>query len=579
MKTKTTLKPLLTVLMVAVLLFPLFAKEPLSVKKIPKVNKTLPFSKGINLTLWLEHWDDIYATFLYDKQAFINIKSLGVEAVRLPIHFEKWNFGKPDYILEPYMLDLLDKAVIWTKELKMYLIIDFHNDCGHGSKTSANIEKILTRVWEQIATRYKNEDNHIIYEIMNEPHIPDPSKAKTEPWAMDTEKWGKIQNNIIKIIRSIDSKHAIVVGGGDYSSIESMLTLPEYDDDNLIYTFHDYSPFMFTHQGAEWTYIQRIQNVPFPYVKEKMPPLPLNPTKNEKRIYESYEEDSDEDVLCEPLNKAVEFANERNAYLLCGEFGVYMKYANPQERVNWYKLKIKWMDDRNISRLSWDYTGSNGLFISTTQIDFPKDLNIPLVKAMGYKIPNKQHQRYSWIDNANKTYDYSIYKNGLAKGLALSSWSETAVYGFKIFAKDNNSNETYLSLKNASAYSHINIIFKKITDFTPLKNKNAELQFYIRTKEPDFKAEIFFKNSELNGRPWRAYIYLNKDNVKPDGLWHLISVKLSEMKDDGAWDDNNKKWYNGNGEFRWADIEALIISAGKSKNNQSFDIKDIKIVF
>ncbi|MBQ6029182.1 MAG: hypothetical protein IJL24_06615, partial [Treponema sp.] len=49
---------------------------------IPKVKKTLPFSKGINLPVWMEYGR--FNTLLYGKKDFENIKSIGVEAVRVP---------------------------------------------------------------------------------------------------------------------------------------------------------------------------------------------------------------------------------------------------------------------------------------------------------------------------------------------------------------------------------------------------------------------------------------------------------------------------------------------------------------
>ena len=286
----------------------LFLGSVYSAENVIKTNKKLPFSKGVNLPGWLEY--NRNNTLLFGKKDFENIKSLGVEVLRLPVWFEVWNEGAPDYKVSDECWSYLDDSISWCEELGMYIIIDFHNDCDGASKTDPNIEKVLLKVWPQIANRYKNKGDLVIYEVMNEPHF------KSGNIDADIKKWGAIQGNVLKAIRQIDKKHTVIVGGADWNSIDSMLKLPEYQDDNLIYNFHDYSPFLFTHQGAVWTDAKRLTGIPFPYVKEKMPALPKNPTSSERWYFQDYPNASSEKTLVAPLNKAAEFANKRNAALM-----------------------------------------------------------------------------------------------------------------------------------------------------------------------------------------------------------------------------------------------------------------------
>ena len=53
---------------------------------VPRTNKALPFNKGINLTVWMEY--SRMNTLMYGRKDFENIKSLGVEVIRLPVWFE-----------------------------------------------------------------------------------------------------------------------------------------------------------------------------------------------------------------------------------------------------------------------------------------------------------------------------------------------------------------------------------------------------------------------------------------------------------------------------------------------------------
>ena len=156
---------------------------------VPRTNKALPFNKGINLTVWMEY--SRMNTLMYGRKDFENIKSLGVEVVRLPVWFEIWNDGAPGYKVSDECWYLLDNAVDWCEELGMSIIIDFHNDCNGTSKTNPKIEQVLLKVWPQVAERYKNRGGFILYEIMNEPHF---SSGNIDS---DIKKWGKIQGNVL----------------------------------------------------------------------------------------------------------------------------------------------------------------------------------------------------------------------------------------------------------------------------------------------------------------------------------------------------------------------------------------------
>ena len=121
----------------------LFLGSVYSAENVIKTNKKLPFSKGVNLPGWLEY--NRNNTLLFGKKDFENIKSLGVEVLRLPVWFEVWNEGAPDYKVSDECWSYLDDSISWCEELGMYIIIDFHNDCDGASKTDPNIEKVLNQ--------------------------------------------------------------------------------------------------------------------------------------------------------------------------------------------------------------------------------------------------------------------------------------------------------------------------------------------------------------------------------------------------------------------------------------------------
>ena len=78
---------------------------------------------------------------------------------------------------------------------------------------------------------------------------------------------------------------------------------------------------------------------------------------------------------------------------MCNEYGVDMTYADSEDRINWYRLKAKWLDERNITRISWGYRDAFGIFNNKSYTArFPEDLNIEIIKAMGYEVPKIENR-------------------------------------------------------------------------------------------------------------------------------------------------------------------------------------------
>lgn len=349
---------------------------------MPKQAIKPPFHKGINFSYWLAPAKNGAERVCFiTKQDFLNVKSLGVDVVRLPIYIEFYTSKEKNWIIPDFVYECLDNFIEWAKELDLSVIFDFHNNTVVGSFTPEDIDETLIPIWTQLAGRYKNVYNKLFFEIYNEPH------------EIDLTIWGNALLKTIKTIREIDKEHYLIVGGGDWNSFESLTKLPDLQDDKILYTFHFYEPHLFTHQGADWSGMKRITGIPFPYNKDKMPACPENPTEREAEFFTkeyNYELRGTEKAVADYFDKFVDFSIERNAPIYCGEFGVYMAYADPQERVNWYRIVTNLLEERNIARTSWDYYGGFGIF-KGFQPDyiqkFPEDLNTEIVEALGLKVP------------------------------------------------------------------------------------------------------------------------------------------------------------------------------------------------
>ena len=67
------------------------------------------------------------------------------------------------------------------------------------------------------------------------------------------ELWNALATETIAAIRKLASNKNIVIGGTLWNSVHTVSHIKVLLDENIVYNFHFYEPFLFTHQGAAWT--------------------------------------------------------------------------------------------------------------------------------------------------------------------------------------------------------------------------------------------------------------------------------------------------------------------------------------
>ena len=70
---------------------------------------------------------------------------------------------------------------------------------------------------------------------------------------------------MVAAIRAQDSTHSIIFGDVEWYGIDKLVSRQPLADTNVIYAFHDYEPFIFTHQGASWANLGATHDLPYPY--------------------------------------------------------------------------------------------------------------------------------------------------------------------------------------------------------------------------------------------------------------------------------------------------------------------------
>ena len=503
-----------------------------------------PFHRGVNLTNWFQASGPRQVQYSkYGREDFENIKSLGFDVIRLPINLHYMTSGEPDYQLDTIFFKFLGEVINWAEELEIYLILDNHT-FDVNADTDPGVGNILNKVWGQMAMAFKDRSGYLCYEVLNEPH------------GIADAIWNPIQQQVVETIRQYDTTHYIVVGPAGWNSYNNLDAMPVYNDDKLIYTFHFYDPFLFTHQGASWVTpsMEGIENVPFPYDAAQMPPMPADLSGTwVGSLFQNYQTEGSVEKVRELIDIAVQFREERGVPLFCGEFGVYQPNSLEEHRVTWYREVRTYLDSMHIAWTMWDYHGGFGLFEEDGEGLFDHDLNIPLLEALDMNIPEQTE-----YERKPDSTGFMMYDDYLAKTIRESSYSDGIL---DYFSTDfPNYGEYCIHWTGASQYRAIVFDLSPDRDLSVLESEGYALDMMVRGDNSSISFDMRFldsKTSDPEDLPWRMGITIDDLITEFNEQWHHLHIPLNSFIQKGSWYMDT--WYNPPGDFDWTDVDRFEI--------------------
>lgn len=320
---------------------------------------------GMNLSYLEQYWlgtkEKKFTDFVKPEEVakrekkFADIAGAGFKTVRIPICFSAWmQMERPYEWINEEGLKAADKFIEWGMKNGLNVIIDLHHTELDRSFPEAENPERIVNLWNRIAFRYKDTDpEKVFFELRNE-----PNKITAEQWRWQAEQ-------IIKIVRSIAPDHTLIVGFHEWNSRQAMIDSKPFDDDNIIYTFHYYDPFLFTHQAATWTEkgFAEVEPVPFPFDKTKKTKMPKT-GRGEwiEKLIDSYKKDSDAEKMFEDLKKAKAWSDKHNVPIFVGEFGSYGKNPTIEDRCRHAEVVYTAFGKLGIPNAWWEWDGGFTMF-------------------------------------------------------------------------------------------------------------------------------------------------------------------------------------------------------------------------
>lgn len=206
-------------------------------QKIVDGNGKAVMLRGVNMNK--NHWQVEGSPLGYGSQEDIQyIKSLGHNVVRLVL---RWRDFTPVGDQTAVGYQLIDEYLAWCEAEGIYIILDMHifpSDEELGKDkiwTDSGAKQQFLSLWKAIAQYYANNPTIVGYDLYNEPATTDP------------QQWWDLATTTIETIRTVDTNHIFFVetAGGEQP-------FQRLNDANVVYSYHDYTPFIVSHAGTNW---------------------------------------------------------------------------------------------------------------------------------------------------------------------------------------------------------------------------------------------------------------------------------------------------------------------------------------
>jgi len=219
--------------------------------------------RGMNLWPWFSltrefpapHTEYDWPPFQLDRPVptsrdLAALRSSGIDFVRIPVDpgpFLASNGARHETLVRELLA-----AVELANAQNLSAVVNLHpNDATHywnsRNMVATRVAPLFTRyvgLVQELASRLSRFDPaRVCFELLNEP-----------PQSCTSSEWPAMQLELIRTARAAAPRLTLVACGACGAMIDGLLRVDprQLDDSNIIYTFHFYEPYVFSHQGAPW---------------------------------------------------------------------------------------------------------------------------------------------------------------------------------------------------------------------------------------------------------------------------------------------------------------------------------------
>ncbi|MCC9658547.1 glycoside hydrolase family 5 protein [Rhodopirellula halodulae] len=291
------------------------------------------FGRGVNIGNTLEAPNEGEWGPRLEAKHLDLIQKAGFDSIRVPVRWSTHAKTRRPYTIDPEFMRRVRWVVDEGLKRELKVMINIHHYEALYQSPEQQEERFLA-LWKQIADEFAGMPDELVFEVLNEPHDN-----------LDAGKWNDLLAKTLPVIREKHPDRTIVVGPANFNNIAALqfLKLPSdltaEDRKKLVATFHYYSPFQFTHQGANWLGAE----------SKAWLGTTWSGTEEQKKAVRN------------DLDRALRWSVENEIPIYLGEFGAYQT-ADSESRATWTRFVAEEAIQRRMGIAYWEFYSGFGMY-------------------------------------------------------------------------------------------------------------------------------------------------------------------------------------------------------------------------
>jgi len=280
------------------------------------------------------------------RELIAAIKEAGFNTIRIPVSWH--NHVDQNDVIDSEWMDRVREVAGWALEEGMYVIVNVHhdNDVKYFYPDTAHYEQsaaYLAAVWSQMAEAFRDCDDHLIIESMNEPRLVGSQyewswNNYTSECRLSAKYINQLNQLFVDTVRASGGNNATrylavpAYSASAASARDQAFQLPEDPAENrIIVSVHAYTPYNFA--------------------------LNLNSTD---RTFDLEKDQNKKSEIAGFMNNLYSRFVKYGIPVMLDEFGALDKSGNIQDRVNFTAYYVASASTRGITCVWWDNHAFSG---------------------------------------------------------------------------------------------------------------------------------------------------------------------------------------------------------------------------
>ena len=279
------------------------------------------------------------------------IKEAGFNTIRIPVSWH--NHVDENYIIDPEWIDRVREVAGWALDQGMYVIVNTHhdNDVKYYYPDTVHYDRsaaYLSAIWTQMAEKFKDCDEHLILESMNEPRLVGTQyewnwNNSVSECRLSARYINQLNQLFVDIVRGSGGNNTTrylavpAYCASPWNAADQAFQLPnDIAENRIIVSAHAYTPYNFA----------------------------LN-TNSPDTTFDLVRDQNKKAEIASFMNALYNRFVQNGIPVMMDEFGALDKNGNLQDRVNFTAYYVASASARGITCVLWDnhnFTGGGERF-------------------------------------------------------------------------------------------------------------------------------------------------------------------------------------------------------------------------